>query len=69
MSGRELSRRFYSVKIAPAVGPVLGRQPHAAAMLGDGSDVLGYDDDISPDHDSVRKSSLSCLRSLIQTRC
>ena len=58
MSGRELSRRFYSVKIAPAVGPVLGRQPHAAAMLGDGSDVLGYDDDISPDHDFGPKVQL-----------
>lgn len=30
---------------------VLGDQPYAAAMLGDGSDVLGYDDDVSADHD------------------
>jgi len=47
MSGLELSRRFY----ADVVGPLLKDRPHAAALLGDGSEVLGYDDDVSPDHD------------------
>jgi hypothetical protein len=47
MSGIELSRRFY----ASAVAPLLGDVRHAAALLGDGSEVLGYDDDVSPDHD------------------
>jgi uncharacterized protein DUF4037 len=47
MSGLELSRRFYE----QVVGPLLGGRPHAAALLGDGSEVLGYDDDVSPDHD------------------
>jgi hypothetical protein len=51
MSGQELSRRFHSEVVHPAVVPVLGETPYAAAMLGDGSDVLGYDDDVSPDHD------------------
>jgi len=51
MSGRELSRRFYSELVAPAVATVLRETPYASAMLGDGSEVLGYDDDISPDHD------------------
>jgi hypothetical protein len=47
MSGLELSRRFYE----RVVGPLLGGRPHAAALLGHGSEVLGYDDDVSPDHD------------------
>lgn len=51
MSGRELSRRFYLEHVRPVLGPALGDIPHAAAMLGDGSDVLGFDDDVSPDHD------------------
>lgn len=51
MSGRELSRRFYLEVVQPVAVGVLGTTPHAAAMLGDGSDVLGYDDEVSPDHD------------------
>ncbi|GAA1689064.1 hypothetical protein GCM10009765_43090 [Fodinicola feengrottensis] len=47
MSGRELSRRFYH----QIVGPLLARTPHAAALLGDGSEVLGFDDVVSTDHD------------------
>ncbi len=51
MSGRELSQRFYAEVVRPAIDPVLGDTPYAAAMLGDGSDALGYDDEVSPDHD------------------
>lgn len=51
MSGQELSRRFYLEVVQPVAVGVLGTTPHAAAVLGDGSDVLGYDDDVSPDHD------------------
>ena len=47
MSGLELSRRFY----AHAVRPLLGGRPHAAALLGEGSEVLGFDDEVSTDHD------------------
>ncbi|GIG68712.1 DUF4037 domain-containing protein [Phytomonospora endophytica] len=47
MSGRELSRRFH----ASVVSPLLNGIPHAAALLGEGSEVLGFDDDVSPDHD------------------
>ncbi|WP_044886080.1 DUF4037 domain-containing protein [Frankia sp. ArI3] len=47
MSGRELSRRFYD----QVVGPMVAGVPHAAALLGEGSEVLGFDDEVSTDHD------------------
>ncbi|HYT51853.1 MAG TPA: DUF4037 domain-containing protein [Gaiellaceae bacterium] len=50
MKGLELSRRFYF----EAVRPILDRRfpglEHAAALIGSGSEVLGYDDDLSTDH-------------------
>jgi hypothetical protein len=45
--GIELSRRYY----AGVVGPLLGAVPHSAALLGSGSEVLGFDDEVSSDHD------------------
>jgi hypothetical protein len=42
----ELSRAFY----AEVVRPLLGDRPHGAALLGWGSDVLGYDTERSTDH-------------------
>ena len=47
MSGLALARRFYQ----RVVGPLLGGNLHGAALLGDGSEVLGYDDSVSTDHD------------------
>ncbi len=47
VSGRDLSRRFYEQAIRPLVPGV----PHAAALLGEGSEVLGFDDEVSTDHD------------------
>lgn len=48
--GLELSRRFYG----EAVLPILDRHhpglPHAAARIGWGSDVLGFDTEMSTDH-------------------
>lgn len=44
--GRELCRRFYLEVIAPVI-----EVPHTAALLGPGSDVLGYDTVRSTDHD------------------
>lgn len=46
VQGIELSRAFY----AEVVGPLVGDVPHAAARIGWGSDVLGYDDERSTDH-------------------
>jgi hypothetical protein len=44
--GQRLSRAFYTEVVAPRVGV-----PHAAALVGTGSDVLGYDTERSTDHD------------------
>jgi hypothetical protein len=44
--GRELSRAFY----AEVVRPLLGDTPHSAALVGTGSDVLGFDTERSTDH-------------------
>jgi hypothetical protein len=45
--GRELARAFY----AEVVGPLLDGIEHAAAFVGTGSDVLGFDTERSTDHD------------------
>jgi Domain of unknown function (DUF4037) len=47
IKGLELCRLFY----AEAVRPLLGDLPHAAARVGPGSDVLGFDSARSTDHD------------------
>jgi hypothetical protein len=45
--GASLSRAFYEALVAPLLDGV----PHAAGRLGQGSDVLGLDDELSQDHD------------------
>jgi hypothetical protein len=44
--GLELARAFYEEVIVP----VLGEAPHAAALLGTGSEILGFDSRRSTDH-------------------
>ena len=44
--GVDLARSFY----ADVVAPIVGDRSHAAALLGYGSDVLGYDTERSTDH-------------------
>ena len=51
VSGQELSRRFYEDQVRPALDAAFPGLPHAAALLGRGSEVLGYDDEMSQDHD------------------
>lgn len=67
--GLELCRSFYEEMVAPAVGA-----PHGAALLGPGSDVLGYDTERSTDHDwgprcqlFVQASDLDGARSRVLT--
>jgi hypothetical protein len=48
--GQELSRRFYLEQVRPLLDATLPGLPHAAALLGRGSEVLGFDDEMSRDH-------------------
>jgi hypothetical protein len=48
--GIELARRFWHDVVAPIVDDVLPGVPRAAARIGAGSDVLGFDTDRSTDH-------------------
>lgn len=49
--GRELSRRFYWEAVRPLLDRHYPHLPHAAALLGSGSEVLGFDTPMSMDHD------------------
>src|SRR5689334_304789 len=51
MSGSELSRRFYADVVAPLLAEAMPGLRYAAGRLGSGSDVLGFDDAMSRDHD------------------
>ena len=49
--GAELGRRFYAEAVRPLLDGAFPGLPYAAAHLGTGSDVLGYDTAMSRDHD------------------
>jgi hypothetical protein len=48
--GLELSRHFYFEAVLPILERRFPGLEHAAALLGSGSEVLGFDDEISTDH-------------------
>jgi hypothetical protein len=50
VQGLELSRRFYFEAVRPIVEQNFPDVEHAAALIGHGSEVLGYDDERSRDH-------------------
>lgn len=51
MSGGELARRFHADVVAPLLARAMPGLGYAAGRLGSGSDVLGFDDAMSRDHD------------------
>ncbi|ONI74285.1 hypothetical protein BWI15_13215 [Kribbella sp. ALI-6-A] len=51
VSGVELSARFYRDAVRPVLESAFPGLPHAAALMGRGSEVLGFDDAMSTDHD------------------
>lgn len=50
MQGIELSRRFYVEDVLPILERRFPGLDHGAALIGPGSEVLGYDDETSTDH-------------------
>ena len=50
ISGRELGRQFYQEAVRPILDAAFPGLPHGAALLGRGSEVLGFDDEMSRDH-------------------
>ncbi len=50
LNGLQLSEQFYFEAVRPLVDQYFPGLAHAAALLGDGSEVLGYDDATSTDH-------------------
>ena len=50
MQGIELSRRFYDEAVAPWLARDFPGLHHAAALIGYGSELLGFDDAMSQDH-------------------
>ncbi len=49
--GLEMSRHFYRELVRPILDTGFPGLPHSAALLGRGSEVLGFDDEVSTDHD------------------
>jgi hypothetical protein len=50
VSGLELARRFFFECVQPLLSRFRSRLPYAAALIGHGSEVLGFDDSMSRDH-------------------
>ena len=50
MNGLDLAEAFYREVVLPIVQPVVADRPYAAALIGTGSEVLGFDTDRSTDH-------------------
>jgi hypothetical protein len=50
MQGVELSRRFYTEVVRPWLSSAAPGLQHSAALIGYGSELLGFDDEMSKDH-------------------
>ncbi|MCY4072115.1 MAG: DUF4037 domain-containing protein [Chloroflexi bacterium] len=48
--GLSLSREFFHEAVAPIIDQAYPRLPYSAALIGSGSEVLGYDSEVSTDH-------------------
>ncbi len=49
--GLQLARRFYATVVRPLLEEQFSQVPYAAALLGPGSEVVGFDSQRSTDHD------------------
>ncbi len=60
LPGLDLCRIFYLEAVRPLLEQAYPGLPHAAARLGPGSEVLGFDTERSVDHDWGRGWNCSC---------
>ena len=68
MQGIELSRRFYAEIVRPWLDQTAPELPHAAALIGYGSELLGFDDELSKDHNWGPRVHLFVDRSTFEQR-
>ena len=50
VKGLDLSRAFFAQAVEPILARRWPRLPYSAALIGSGSEVIGYDDPVSTDH-------------------
>ena len=50
--GLELASKFYEEAVKPILESVFSALPYSAALIGTGSEVLGFDNAMSADHHS-----------------
>ncbi len=67
MPGRELARLYYVEAVAPILETHYPGRAHSAGLLGSGSEVLGFDDPMSSDHNwgprlAIFLSTEDCVR-------
>lgn len=61
VAGLELSRRLYVEAVEPILTEHLPRLGYAVALVGSGSEVLGFDTERSTDHDwAVWRQARGC---------
>ena len=68
MQGIELSRRFYTDIVRPWLKTTAPDLEHAAALVGYGSELLGFDDELSKDHNWGPRVHLYIERSSFNQR-
>ncbi|MGV8833760.1 MAG: DUF4037 domain-containing protein [Devosia sp.] len=68
MQGIELSRRFYSDIVRPWLSEVVPGLSYSAALIGYGSELLGFDDEISRDHNWGPRVHIVLERALFEAR-
>ena len=56
--GLELASKFYEETVRPILESVFSGVPYSAALIGTGSEVLGFDTEMTADHHSRAESDV-----------